>query len=550
MKHIFYPLLNPKKRVALLYLRLALTCICLVFSGFELEATPEEVPSILYFGGMRIIIDKGAQKQIQQEINTIYRNQAVHEHHIKLAQDYFPLLSELLRKRGLPDEFKYYIVMGNPAATKEGGLWRIAADAANGTYKLQISAEVDERLEPVLATQAVADVLARHNLLFKNWMFTLLSLEYGLAEARKYAKEAYGRDIQGAKELRINENSHSYFKRFLAYMLVYQEVRPANTQLMVYEKGARKNLHQLAKELHVDEGVLKAYNPWLLGNRVPYDKTYHVVIPIAFAAPQQPESVKAIALVDAQVEEQHWSSSQNLFVEQPTQVWQNNMSENKAAINDIEYSETQNTGNRTQETTLFIDHLEVASDQLEINAFGLDGQPLKVITRTESATNPNNTQPNNTQIHQNTTQQNHYDPSHTLTHIVKPGETLAAISRHYGVSMQQLQTQNQLHNPNNLKVGQRILVADPGSISYTAHLIQPRETLYGIARYYQVSMAQIKNWNKLTSDMLQAGQTILIMIDNRKDQPAYRGEGNFYERQRRSPGMTTPANLQKKSSEN
>ncbi len=49
------------------------------------------------------------------------------------------------------------------------------------------------------------------------------------------------------------------------------------------------------------------------------------------------------------------------------------------------------------------------------------------------------------------------------THIVRPGETLLAVSRQYGVSLPELVAWNRLSDPNQLSVGQVLRVAPPGA---------------------------------------------------------------------------------------
>lgn len=49
------------------------------------------------------------------------------------------------------------------------------------------------------------------------------------------------------------------------------------------------------------------------------------------------------------------------------------------------------------------------------------------------------------------------------THVVRPGETLLAVSRQYGVSLPELVAWNRLSDPNQLNVGQVLRVAPPGA---------------------------------------------------------------------------------------
>jgi LysM repeat protein len=42
------------------------------------------------------------------------------------------------------------------------------------------------------------------------------------------------------------------------------------------------------------------------------------------------------------------------------------------------------------------------------------------------------------------------------------------------------------------------------------HAVQPREGLYGIAKKYQVSVQQLRQWNNLTTDYLKIGQQLIV----------------------------------------
>jgi len=51
----------------------------------------------------------------------------------------------------------------------------------------------------------------------------------------------------------------------------------------------------------------------------------------------------------------------------------------------------------------------------------------------------------------------------------------------------------------------------PAPASGQTHTVQKGESLYSIAKKYQVSIADLKAWNHLNNDALKAGQTIVIM---------------------------------------
>ena len=78
-------------------------------------------------------------------------------------------------------------------------------------------------------------------------------------------------------------------------------------------------------------------------------------------------------------------------------------------------------------------------------------------------------------------------------HTVKPGETLYAISKMYGIDIDDIKAQNP-ETSKSLKAGTTLIIPTSGNncIYYT---IQPKETLYSIAKKYGVDQSKIKDSN-------------------------------------------------------
>lgn len=130
-----------------------------------------------------------------------------------------------------------------------------------------------------------------------------------------------------------------------------------------------------------------------------------------------------------------------------------------------------------------------------------------------------------------------------IIHKVEPKETLYGLARQYGVPVTAVQQANP--GLTSLTVGQTVFV--PGRAGTTPvnattttratatspvaagtetnlpaatngssatgnrqHQVEARQTLYAIARQYNVSPADLKKWNNLTSDNLQEGQNLLV----------------------------------------
>ena len=86
------------------------------------------------------------------------------------------------------------------------------------------------------------------------------------------------------KRMKIEEDTHWYVLRFLAYKIAFEKVvgkaKHPTLCLYEYEKANGKTLHEVAHELGVEESLLKEYNKWLKEGRVPVDKMYTVIVPM------------------------------------------------------------------------------------------------------------------------------------------------------------------------------------------------------------------------------------------------------------------------------
>ena len=106
-----------------------------------------------------------------------------------------------------------------------------------------------------------------------------------------------------------------------------------------------------------------------------------------------------------------------------------------------------------------------------------------------------------------------------ITHIVGEKETLYGLSKKYHVSQEALQEANKEILAIGLQVGQELIIPQNSSSSKTeittaskaTHLVVAKESLFSIARQYNVSVEDLENLNKdLLQNGLQIGQTITI----------------------------------------
>ncbi|MGG0656403.1 LysM peptidoglycan-binding domain-containing protein [Rummeliibacillus pycnus] len=92
-------------------------------------------------------------------------------------------------------------------------------------------------------------------------------------------------------------------------------------------------------------------------------------------------------------------------------------------------------------------------------------------------------------------------------HIVSRGETLWQIASNYNVDINSIIQLNQLPNPNNLVIGQSLVIPTHG----LTHVVRPGETLWQIANRYGTTVQAIVSENHLSNaSMLYAGMRLVI----------------------------------------
>jgi membrane-bound lytic murein transglycosylase D len=109
-------------------------------------------------------------------------------------------------------------------------------------------------------------------------------------------------------------------------------------------------------------------------------------------------------------------------------------------------------------------------------------------------------------------------------HIVNKGETLYGIARHYGVTKAELQQWNDLSDNSILSIGQELLlikrdtsdvkeVLNPSVLPanrVTVHVVQPGETMYSIARKYDIAIEKLMKMNDKSNFVLSIGENLKV----------------------------------------
>ncbi|MDD4406983.1 MAG: LysM peptidoglycan-binding domain-containing protein [Bacilli bacterium] len=112
-----------------------------------------------------------------------------------------------------------------------------------------------------------------------------------------------------------------------------------------------------------------------------------------------------------------------------------------------------------------------------------------------------------------------------IYYMVKPDDSLYSIAKKYNITIDELKSLNNLNNEN-LNVGQILLVLTEEMINnmkkyVDMYYVQPGDNLYSIAESAGTTVEKLKAVNYLTNDLLKVGQLILIPYQNKKTKSIY-----------------------------
>lgn len=103
-----------------------------------------------------------------------------------------------------------------------------------------------------------------------------------------------------------------------------------------------------------------------------------------------------------------------------------------------------------------------------------------------------------------------------VSHVVQPGETLYGIAQKYGADANAIAEANNVTNRNQLRVGQKLIipgvtVRDAAAALGRVHTVQSGESLTAIAQLYGVSAEEIIAFNNISNpDAIYVGQELVI----------------------------------------
>jgi len=265
-----------------------ITVLVLLASGIMSSITglaqAPQVPHKMQFAGITLTIRDDARREIQKDVDAYTLSPKHFNIKVERAKTYFPLIEKIFAEENVPVDFKYLVLQESaliPDAVSTSnavGFWQFK-DFTAIEMGLRVDRHIDERMNIASASRGAARYIKKNNTFFNNWIYALQAYQMGAGAVMQTVKDTQG----GATHMEITSKTYWYVKKFLAHKIAYEDAVTGVPQLKVitYENKTKKSLSELAREVAVDEAILKDYNKWVKSGTIPEDKTYIVVIPLA-----------------------------------------------------------------------------------------------------------------------------------------------------------------------------------------------------------------------------------------------------------------------------
>lgn len=255
---------------------------------------PFELPQNLDFAGEALPLNRlDVQEKLDREllVNTYWQSNNLLM--LKRSAKYFPIIEPILRREGIPSDFKYLALIESglqnvvsPAGA--AGMWQIMP-ATGKEHGLEIYSEVDERYHLVKSTEVACAYLKEAYERLGSWTLAAASYNMGMAGASRRLEE---QRVDNYYDLWLNAETARYVYRIAAIKHIHENLEKFG---YVYNPGEGYRLPKFdtivvteTVDSWVDWAIahgttyseLRTYNPWIRADRLMVtNNTYEIWVP-------------------------------------------------------------------------------------------------------------------------------------------------------------------------------------------------------------------------------------------------------------------------------
>lgn len=446
------------------------------------------------------------------------------ERYLARSTRYEKLMKKVLRENGLPEDL-FYIAMIESGFSSSAvshaaavGYWQFIRGTGK-RYGLEISKLVDERRDPVLATQAAAEYFKGLYSVFGSWYLAMASYNVGENRVLREVRKHQTRDFwELVRKSRLPKETLNYIPKYIAAKMIAKDpatygfseidyLDPIEFDTVTLEKSV--NLRVMAEKMNFNYEDFKALNPKFKGEVASLKKsTLDLRIPVGqkelaiqAASESVAESVEFIADVD-------------------TQAYKIRRGDNLGAI-----------ARRFRTTVAYLRDLNDLPRKKNLRV----GSTIYVPDRTPLQARSDRTAKTRVVSPKAVAAADQNDGGGKF-HVVRSGDNLSTIARRYGTTVSELSRLNNLSRGKMLKIGMKLLLPGEGGGSSDSgikprsedknagggmgrnrqrrpviHVVKRGESLTRIAAKYKVSVPALTRKNSIRNPAaLTAGARLVI----------------------------------------
>ncbi len=494
-----------------------------------------------------------------------------------ISQFYFPIFEEQLAKNNIPLEIKYLAVVEsalNPRAVSRvgaTGLWQFMYQTGK-QYGINIDSYVDERSDPLIASQAASQYMMNMYRIFGDWDLVLASYNSGPGNVAKAIRRSGGQQNYWNIRKNLPKETQGYLPAFLATMYIFEyhkehgivPNKAVANHFATDTIGIRKHLtfKQISDLLDIPESEIQFFNPSYKRNEIPAisGKINYLRLPKDKIAIFTSNEEKVYAYAD------YIESQREKPYVKPLERWasvkQNDSTNTSFASNEMVARTKYHKVRRGDNLTAISERYGVTiADLKEWNHLRSNkaplGRNLKIVVNEQVAYKA---KVKDTVIKPiATTQVALAEPKTdkkfisekvvtykdvTKTHKVKSGDNISEIASKYDVTVADIKKWNKLKS-NNIMLGANLKIVKNEKVVTTVkkevkaplntavaseptkaktetvaenndtktegyYVVQKGDNLSAIARAHGVSVQQLKEWNNLADNNVKLGAQLIL----------------------------------------
>ncbi|CAM4053831.1 LysM peptidoglycan-binding domain-containing protein [Flavobacterium weaverense] len=468
-----------------------------------------------------------------------------------VSEYYFPIFEEALAKQNVPLEIKYLAVVEsalNPkAVSKMGatGLWQFMYHTGK-QYGLKIDSYVDERSDPLKSSAAATQYMTNMYKMFGDWDLVLASYNSGPGNVSKAIRRSGGQKNYWNIRKNLPKETQGYVPAFLATMYLYEYHKEhgivpqraaikhfATDTIMIKQQMSFKQIGDL---LDVPIAQLQLLNPSYKLNVVPSykEQNHYLRLPqdkIAIFASNE-DQIYAYTQYQLEGRERPFQAGKAVASRNNTSVSYQNNRVIKTTFYKVKRGD--NLGAVANKYDVSISQLKKWNN-LKSNSIAY-GRNLKIIrTETTSKVINKDIKIDNASSELNSKNQSVASKSNkeektiataadlASVYVVQKGDNLGSIAQKYNVTVAEIQEWNNLANENvqfgiSLQVAKKELspkedIALVQERKDIEYTVQKGDNLGGIATKFGTSLAELRQWNKLRDNTISVGKNLIVAKD-------------------------------------